>query len=150
MASFSPAFRSVSDRVHADHEGVIADLNELEAALDDLAGSRAGFAVREATEHISRCVERLSEVLPEHFRCEDTLLLETVAKVSPELAEFAREMREQHRKLAGRVAELYRALERCSEDRRESLDALNDCGQTLVSELRQHIVLEETELSGFI
>ena len=151
MASFTPGFRSVSSRIHTDHETLINELNELDGALDDLADCSALFAYRAAAERVCRCGQRLSQIVPEHFFREETLLLDTVAKVSPELAEFAREMRTQHVTLRGRLSEFCAAVQNLESpaDRAQAVNAATESGRTLASELSSHVVLEESELDGF-
>jgi len=152
MATFSQAFRSVSNRVHNDHEAIINELTELDTALDDLAGCSARFAYRAAMERVSRCGQRLSQMLPEHFVREETSLLDTVAKVSPELSDFAREMRGQHHTLRGRLGEFCIAVQKLENDtnRTQAVSDVNECGKTFASELRAHVLLEESELDGFL
>jgi iron-sulfur cluster repair protein YtfE (RIC family) len=152
MASFTPGFRNISNRVHSDHETLIDELNELDGALDDITGCSALFAYRAAAERVFRCGQRLSEIIPEHFVREETLLLDTVAKVSPELAEFVREMRMQHVSLRRRLSEFCAAAQGLEKpaDRVQAVSAVSDSGRTLASELSSHVVLEESELSGFL
>jgi len=152
MASFSPSFRSVSNRIHSEHEAVINELNELEGALDDLAGCSARFAHRAAVERVSRSGQRLSQMLPEHFIREETSLLDTVARVSPELEDFGREMRAQHHTLRGRLAEFCVALQKLENPAAagEAVNAVTESGGTLATELREHVLLEESELGGFL
>ena len=152
MASFAPGFRSVSNQVHCDHERLIDDLSELGDALDDLSGCSEIFAYRAAAERVSRCGQRLSQILPEHFLREETSLLDTIAKVSPELAEFAREMRSQHVALRSRLGEFCTAVQKLEHagDYGDAVSSVNDSGRSLITEVREHVVLEETELDGFL
>jgi len=152
MATFTPGFRSVSRQIHSDHESLIDELNELEGALDDLAGSSALFAYRAAAECVARCGQRLSQMLPEHFMREETLLFDIVAKVSPELMDFAREMRSQHQALRGHLGRFCTAVQQLDEppDRALAVNAATESGRTLATELREHVLLEESELTGFL
>jgi len=45
----------------------------------------------------------IAEWLPKHYAHEETTVLETIAKMSPELASFAREMKRQHNEMRVRL-----------------------------------------------
>jgi hypothetical protein len=41
-------------------------------------------------------VSRIADWLPKHYQHEETTVLDTIARLSPELASFARKMKRQH------------------------------------------------------
>lgn len=152
MASFTPAFHTASHKVHCEHQELINQLAELDAALDELVCYSEVFANLASAGQVCRCGRRLAELLPEHFGREESTVLTTVAQVSPELADFAREMRCQHDQLRLRLSNFCRAVEQL-----ESGQDLDDCicrlkqdGKMLASELTSHVALEESQLQGFL
>ncbi len=150
MATFPRSFGADSARIHRDHQALVGELNTLDGALDELAGGTGVFANLHSAETICRCGQRLAEVLPEHFSREETTLLETVAQISPELAEFTREIRQQHEELRQRVAEFSRALKELEAGSEKAIDAVREAGKALAREMTRHIALEENQLGGFL
>ena len=95
MAALAPSFWTESKVVHNEHQALIEDLNELDYALDGLECYSEVFANFATAGQVLACGGRVAKLLPEHFSHEEQTVLAGVAKVSPELAEFAGEMRAQ-------------------------------------------------------
>ena len=152
MASLSPAFRIESRKIHQEHQVIDQDLTELEAALDHLVCYSQVHGDVAAAEKVLRFGRRLATYLPAHCAREETLLLDTVSDVSPQLAEFAAEVKRQHRELLTRLDSFILSLWRLEsfEDAASAVFELKEEGRKLARELRQHVAMEERELSGFL
>ena len=142
------------ERVHDDHESVMAELADLAYALDSLERYGQGFAQLSDTGELYRYGIRLCETIPDHFSREETWLQQEVAAISPELAEFAREMVHQHEKLRGELRDFRSALEQLRGAAEEELPAIiagvRDQGWQVARNLAGHVALEEEQLSGFL
>ena len=151
MAALAPSFWTESKTVHNEHQALLEDLNELDHALDSLECYSEVFANFATAGQVLACGNRVAKLLPEHFGHEEETVLTGVAKISPELAEFAGEMRVQHGHLRARLADFCRALEhlQAGDDPGESLWEVKDRGKTFTCELRSHVELEEQRLKGF-
>src|SRR5574341_53436 len=110
MAALAPTFWTDSKAVHSEHQALMEDLNELEFALDGLECYSEVFANFSTAGQVLACGNRVAALLPRHFDHEESTILTDVAKVSPELAEFAGEMRAQHARLQTQLAEFCSAL----------------------------------------
>lgn len=147
MASLSIDFRIASEKIHGEHQALIEELRELDGALDELASAPDLAAT---AQQVCRCGKTLFDLLPGHFTREETTVLATVARVSPELAEFAREMRRQHDRLRFRLDEFCRAVEATERGGDHAIEQLCERGKLLARELVDHVMLEEEELGGFL
>lgn len=152
MATLSPAFRIESKKIHQEHQVIDEDLLALEAALEHLAGDLPDCNDLAAAERVMQCGRRLATYLPAHCAREEALLLDTVSDVSPQLAEFAEEMKRQHRELLTRLDSFILSLGRleAQEDAASVVLELKEEGMKLAREMRQHVAMEERELSGFL
>lgn len=152
MATLTPAFHSECVRINSEHRVVLEDLAELERGLNHLVCHSEVFTDLSGLEQVRRAGLRLAEFLPVHCRREEDRLLATVAVVSPELSEFAREMKGQHRGLLSRLLAFCAALDAVenSADLRQAVWQLQREGTDLTEQIRQHVALEEQELSGFL
>jgi hemerythrin-like domain-containing protein len=152
MASLSPTFRADSRRIHEDHEMILQELDELDAALEQLSAFSDGATDPGTLERIRLYSQRLMAQLPEHCVREEFGLLDTVATVSAELQEFARQMKVQHGELMSKlygfcqsVADLEDAL-----DPDAATENLMAQGRDFSRAMRAHMTLEEHTLSGFL
>ena len=152
MAILTPAFRSDSERIHSEHEVLLDKLTEMERALDHLAVRPDALADGANIEVVRGVGLKLTVEWPDHCRREEEELLKTVAEVSPELSDFCRRMREEHQVLMAQLAlfrvDLQDLKDAC--DSRAAVEHLIDDGTKLARALRQHVELEERELSGFL
>jgi Hemerythrin HHE cation binding domain len=87
--------------------------------------------------------------LPGHFDNEEATVLADIAKVSPELAAFSFEMKQQHRNLRQRLEKFCRAIEdfEDSEDLGGAIDELKDRGLEFARELAAHMGAEERKFT---
>jgi hypothetical protein len=161
VGTFPASFRSASQQVHDDHESLMSELVELDAALNELAHPAGA-------ELICARLRTLSHVVPEHFTREEEELLAVVAKISPELNDFASEMKRQHQSICGRLVDFRLAAENLREqsstmarDRaaggakhtaqiEAALARVKEIGKALAEELTNHVALEEDQLAGFL
>ena len=152
MAALAPSFWTESKTVHNEHQVLMEDLNELDFALDGLECYSEVFANFATAGQVLACGNRVARLLPEHFSHEEETLLAGVAKVSPDLAEFAGEMRVQHGHLRARLAEFCQAMEhlRAGDDPGEALCEVKERGKAFTTEMRSHVGLEEQRLKGFL
>jgi len=152
MAALAPSFWTESKTVHNEHQALMEDLNELDYALDGLECYSEVFANFATASQVLACGNRVAKLLPQHFDHEEGTLLSGVAKISPDLAEFAGEMRAQHVTLRARLADFCQALEhlRAGDDPAESLYEVKERGKMFTCEMRNHVELEEQRLKGFL
>ena len=152
MAALAPSFWTESKTVHNEHQALLEDLNELDYALNGLECYSEVFANFATAGKVLECGGRVAKLLPAHFVHEEETVLAGVAKISPELAEFAGEMRAQHQRLRDELADFCRALEhlRAGDDPGESLCEVKERGKAFTAEMRNHVALEEQRLKGFL
>ena len=152
MATFPVTFRSDSDRIRCEHQALVAELTCFQQALDDVSSAGEIFSNLYGAERIGHHGRRLATLLPEHFQREEASLLPTIAHVSPELEEFAGEVRREHKQLRERLVEFCNVLERleAGDDVANTVIALKKSGRDLAHDLNAHIALEESQLGGFL
>ena len=144
MATFPSSFRIDSARIHGEHQQLLVELAEMVAALEALDPLSVG--------RLRRSAARLQQSFPGHFQREEATLLDAVAPVSPELAEFSRQMRQEHQHFLERLSAFTlaaAALESGDHDG-ASLRQVRQTGETLARDLAAHIALEESQLDGFL
>ncbi len=151
MATFPIGFRSDSTRIHGEHQQLLAQLADLAAALEALGPSTLSVDPLGAG-RLRRSLARLEQLLPAHFRHEENTVLDAVAPVSPELAEFSRQMRQQHQRFTGRLKEFAGAVARLEAGNHgePSPRQVQQAGEELANDLATHIALEEDQLNGFL
>jgi len=74
-----------------------------DAALDQIVCYTEVFTDLAMANQASASGKWVAEWLPRHYAHEETTVLEMIAKMSPELASFAREMKRQHNELRIRL-----------------------------------------------
>lgn len=150
MATLTPSFRDQSRRIHAEHAGLLEQLDALERELDRVVPGPDGFdALRLSA--VQPLVESLLDELPGHCEREERHLLGPVAEVSPELAEFSRAMKREHDAMLADLRALQGALAGLSSTTDSTaLGRLREEGIRIAGELRRHVRAEERELSGFL
>ena len=151
MATFPSSFRIDSARIHGEHQQLLVELAEMVAALEALGPSTLSVDPLGAA-RLRRSAARLQQSLPGHFRLEEVTLLDAVAPVSPELAEFSRQMRQEHQHFIERLSEFALAVAglESGDHGGASLRQVQQTGETLARGLAAHIALEESQLDGFL
>jgi hypothetical protein len=150
MASLDPEFHQETVSIHKEHEELLAQLDQLDAALEQMVCYAEIFTdLATANQALSRG-KWMAEWLPRHYAHEETTVLETIAKMSPELASFAREMKRQHNEMRVRLESFRDRIEHLSETR-ELEDAVNQLkkdGTDLTRMIRLHIAAEEKKFAS--
>ncbi len=152
MAALNTVFQIESERIHRDHQEMLAQLADLDLALEHIDSPSADASGSIRVLKVKSISQKLARHLPEHCMREETKLFETISEVSGELSEFVKQMKDEHIALfAGLYAfcvaidELPNAMD---------LDAavlhLKDQGLEVTRALRHHIISEEHELQGFL
>jgi hypothetical protein len=99
MSSLDPKFHEETASIHREHKELLWQLDQLDSAVDQLACYAELFTdLSTANQAMSRG-KWMSEWLPKHYAHEETTVLETIARMSPELASLAREMKHQHNEM---------------------------------------------------
>ncbi len=151
MATFPSSFRSDSARIHGEHQELLLQLADFISSLEALGPSTLSVDPLGAG-RLRRSTSRLELALPAHFRREEATLLDAVAPVSPELAEFSRQMRHEHQRFTGRLSAFTAAVAdlEAGDHGGASLRKVQAEGETLAHDLVEHIALEENQLDGFL
>jgi iron-sulfur cluster repair protein YtfE (RIC family) len=152
MASLSNAFCTESQKVHGDHETLVQELGELQWALDNLVCYSEVFADLATAGKVRELGHHMKALLPTHFVREEATVLATVARISPELAEFAEEMKRQHKQLGAEFKTFLAALAEFegSSDLDTAVCHIKESGTQFAHDLSEHVALEERQLSGFL
>jgi hypothetical protein len=116
LASLDPAFHQEAINIHRVHEELIAQLGQLDAALDQIFCFAETFTDLSTANHAMNRGEWLAESLPSHYAYEETTrVLETIARMSPEPSSFASEMKCQHNEMRMRPEAFREPLAHLSE-----------------------------------
>lgn len=152
MAALTPVFRIESAKLHQEHEIIMDELDELDAALDHLDSASVMHIDLHARDRVVAFGLHLMKKLPEHCKREEEKLFTTVASISPELAAFAQEMQRQHSALRDMMDDVRTALEalESAENLATAIARARDIGKNFTRTVRAHIASEENTLSGFL
>jgi hypothetical protein len=92
----------------------------------------------------------MAEWLPRHYEHEETTVLATIAKMSPELASFAREMQRQHNEMRVRLESFRDTIEHLSQtgNLENAVNQLKRDGKDLTRMMRLHMAVEEKKFAG--
>jgi hypothetical protein len=92
----------------------------------------------------------MAEWLPRHYEHEETTVLATIAKMSPELASFAREMKRQHNEMRVRLENFRDRIEHLSEtsDLEDAVNQIKKDGTNLTRMMRLHMAAEEKKFAS--
>jgi hypothetical protein len=150
MASLDPTFHQETVNIHREHEELVAQLDQLDAALDQIFCFAEIFTdLATANQAISRG-KWLAEWLPKHYEHEETTVLETIARMSPELSSFAREMKRQHNEMRVRLESFRGHLDQLSQspNLESAVNELKKEGSHLSRMLRLHMATEEKKFAS--
>jgi hypothetical protein len=150
LASLDPTFHRETVSIHQEHEELMTQLDQLDSALEQIVCySEVVSDLATANQAISRG-KWMAEWLPKHYAHEETTVLETIAKMSPELASFAREMKRQHDEMRVRL-ECFRdhlAQLQESPELEAAVAELKREGKDLTRVMRLHMAVEEKKFAG--
>ena len=150
MSSLDPTFHLETISIHREHEELVAQLDQLDAALEQISCFAEIFTdLATANQAISRG-KWLAEWLPKHYDREETTVLATLAKMSPELSSFAREMKRQHKEMRVRLESFREHLEHLHESRdlENAVNELKQEGSHLTRMMRLHLAAEEKKFDS--
>jgi len=150
MASVDPSFHSEAGNIHREHEELIAQLDQLDAALDQLFCFAEIFTDLATANQATSTGLWLAEWLPKHYEHEETTVLTTMAKMGPELASFAREMQRQHKEMRLRLESFREHLARLHESRdiENAVNELKQEGSHLTRMMRLHLATEDKKFAS--
>ena len=150
MASLDPQFHEETVSIHKEHEELVAQLNQMDAALEQIVCYSEIFTdLATANQALSRG-KWMAEWLPRHYEHEETTVLATIARMSPELASFAREMKRQHSEMRVRLESFRDTIEHLSQtgDLENAVNQLKRDGKDLTRMMRLHMAAEEKKFAS--
>jgi hemerythrin-like domain-containing protein len=150
MASLDPDFHQETRSLHREHEELLAQLDQLDASLEQIVCYTEVFIdLATANQAIARG-KWMAEWLPRHHAHEETTVLEMIARMSPELGSFTREMKRQHNEMRLRLERFRDHIShiRGQRDVEAAVAELKREGKDLTRMMRLHIAAEEKKFSG--
>ena len=150
MASLDPKFHEETVSIHKEHEELVAQLDQMDAAVEQIVCYSEIFTdLATANQAMSRG-KWMAEWLPRHYEHEETTVLETIARMSPELASFAREMKRQHNEMRVRLESFRDRLAHLSEtsDLESAVNQMKKQGKDLTRMMRLHMAAEEKKFAS--
>ena len=150
MASLDPKFHQQSADIQREHEELIAQLDRLDAALDQIVCYTEIFSDLATANQAASSGKWIAEWLPKHQVNEETTVMEAIAKMSPELTSFVREMKRQHVEMRIRLEAFREHLDRLGQnaDLEAAVAELKREGKDLTRMMRLHMNAEEKKLAG--
>jgi hypothetical protein len=150
MSSLNPDFHQEALSIHREHEELMAQLDQLDAALEQIVCYTEIFSDLATANQAMASGKWMAEWLPKHHAHEETTVLEMIAKMSPELASFAREMKRQHRELRVRLESFRDHIAHLGEQRdlETAMAELKREGKDLTRVMRLHMAVEEKKFTG--
>jgi Hemerythrin HHE cation binding domain len=149
MASLDPNFHQETVSIHREHNQLIAQLDQMDAALEQIVCYSEAFAALSTADQALGCGKWIADWLPRHYAREETTVLDAIAKMSPELASFAREMQRQHREMRVKLESFRDHLAQLREtgDLDAAVAELKREGQDLTRAMRLHMAVEEKKFA---
>ena len=98
-------------------KSLVAQLDRLDAALEQIVCYSEIFSDLATANQATGSGQWIAEWLPKHHAHEETTLLQTIARMTPELASFAREMKRQHTEMRIRLESLRDRIAHLGENR---------------------------------
>jgi Hemerythrin HHE cation binding domain len=150
MASQDSNFHLETLSIHREHEELMAQLEQLEAALEQIVCYSEIFTDLATANQAMSSGKWMAEWLPRHYAHEETTVLETIARMSPELASFAREMKRQHRELRLRLENFRELVSHLHEsaDLEAAVAELKQQGKDFTRLMRLHMATEDQKFAS--
>jgi len=150
MASLDPDFHEEVKSLHREHQELMTQLDKLDSALEQIVSYTEVLTDLAMANQASASGKWIAEWLPKHYAHEETTVLETIAKMSPELASFAREMKRQHSEMRVRLESLRDHIAHLGEQRdlEAAVAELKREGKDLTRMIRLHMAAEDKEFAG--
>jgi hypothetical protein len=150
MTSLDPDFQQETNALHREHEELMAQLDELDAALEQIVCYTEVLTDLAMANQATASGQWMAEWLPKHHAREETTVLETIARMSPELASFAREMKRQHYEMRVRLENFRDHIAHVGEQRdlEAAVADLKSEGKDLTRMIRLHMAAEEKKFTN--
>jgi hemerythrin-like domain-containing protein len=150
MPKLDPEFHDEASGLHREHEELITQLDKLESALEQMVCYTEVLTDVAMANQAAASGKWMAEWLPRHYAREETTVLEMIARMSPELAAFAREMKRQHGEMRVRLENFREHIANMSErgDLETAVAELKREGKDFTRMMRLHIAVEEKKFSG--
>ncbi len=150
MASQDPSFHLETVSIHREHEELVAQLDRLDAALEQIVCYSEIFSDLATANQATGSGKWIAEWLPKHHAHEETTLLQTIARMTPELASFAREMKRQHTEMRIRLESLRDHIAHLGENRdlEAAVAELKREGRDLTRMMRLHMAAEDKKFAS--
>jgi hypothetical protein len=150
MASLDPKFHEETVSIHKEHEELVAQLDQMDAALEQIVCYSEIFTDLATANQALSHGKWMAEWLLRHYEHEETTVLATIAKMSPELASFAREMKRQHNEMRVRLESFRDRMEHLSEtsDLEDAVNQIKKDGTNLTRMMRLHMAAEAKKFAS--
>jgi len=150
MASVDPNLHQETASLHREHEELMGQLDQLDAALEQIVCYTEVLADLAMANQAAARGRWMAEWLPRHYDHEETTVLEAIAKMSPELASFAREMKRQHNEMRLRLESFREHIAHIGErrDLEAAVAELKREGKDLTRMMRLHMAAEDKKFAG--
>jgi Hemerythrin HHE cation binding domain len=150
MASLDPNFHLEAVNIHREHEELLAQLDRMDAALEQIFSYSEIFCDLATANQAIGSGQWLAEWLPRYYAHEETTVLEAIARMTPELASFARDMQRQHAEMRARLENLRDHLAHLGEnlDLDAAVEELKREGHNFTRMLRLQLAAEDDKLTG--
>jgi len=150
MASPDPQFHQEAVSIHREHDELMAQLDQLDAALDQIVCYTEVFADLAMANQATAHGKWIAEWLPRHHAHEETTVLEMMARMSPELASFTREMKRQHAEMRVRLETLRDRIAQIGQqgELEAAVEELKREGKDLTQMIRLHMAAEDRKFAG--
>jgi hemerythrin-like domain-containing protein len=152
MPDMTAALRSDSQLIRHEHQALSSELAALEFALDSLISYSEVLTNLAATERVYRCGRHLARTLPEHFENEEETVLAELATLSPELGEFAKEMKRQHGQLRQQLTKFCLLIDEVehSMEIERAVSQVKESGLEFARALTAHMEAEDRKLASVL
>ena len=150
MSALDPNFHQEAESIRREHAELLWQLDRLDAALDQIACYAELFTDLSTANQATSRGQWMAEWLPKHHAHEETTVLETIAKMSPQLASFAREMQRQHNEMRVRLENFRDHLAQLHEarDLENAVKDLKQEGSYLTRMMRLHLSAEDRKFAS--
>ncbi len=150
MASLDPGFHQEIRSLHQEHEELMAQLDKLDSALEQMVCYTEVLTDLAMANQATATGKWIADWLPHHYAHEETSVLETMARMSPELASFAREMKRQHSEMRVRLEGLRDHIAHIGEqgNLESAVADLKREGKDLTRMIRLHMATEDKKFAG--
>jgi len=135
-----------------EHRELIVDLAGFDSAVQCLDCLARTAAYREAAQQLLHCCRRLERRLSQRLSGKEQIEVATVARISPEYAEFAGKLKREHQELCSRLANFSRAVQEleAAGNAYEAVRRIKEEGRRLAEQIGRHLAVERSQLAGFL